>query len=87
MTQLVDGIGVHAIVPKVLFSGTDATMTSVADSWKLIFLSAANVHWGFFSKTLEPVLTIDSGAEVVSVATHHACDDYDKVGIGIFEEL
>ena len=83
MTQLVDGNwGVHAIVPKVLFSGTDATMTSV--SRRLMEadlpLSAANVHWGFFSKTLEPVLTIDSGAEViVEMATHHACDDYDKV--------
>lgn len=42
-------------------------------------LSAANVHWGFFSKTLEPVLTVDSGTEVkVEMATHHACDDYDK---------
>lgn len=27
-------------------------------------LSAANVHWGFFSKTLEPVLTVASGTEV-----------------------
>jgi hypothetical protein len=26
-------LGEFAIVPKVLFSGTDATMTSVADSW------------------------------------------------------
>jgi hypothetical protein len=43
-------------------------------------LSAANVHWGFFSKTLEPALTVDSGTEVkVEMATHHACDDYDKV--------
>jgi acetamidase/formamidase len=43
-------------------------------------LSAANVHWGFFSKTLEPALTVDSGTEVkVEMATHHGCDDYDKV--------
>ena len=85
MTQLVDGnFGVHAIVPKVLFSAsaTDASMTSV--SRRLLEadlpLSAANVHWGFFSKTLAPVLTIDSGAEVVvEMATHHGCDDYDKV--------
>jgi hypothetical protein len=45
-------------------------------------LSAKNVHWGFFSKTLEPVLTVDSGTEVkVEMATHHACDDYDKVSL------
>ena len=87
MTQLVDGnLGVHAIVPKVLFSAvaTDS-MTSV--SRRLLEanlpLSAANVQWGFFSKTLAPVLTIDSGAEVVvEMATHHACDDYDKMILG-----
>jgi len=27
-------------------------------------LSAANVHWGFFSKTVDPVLTVASGTEV-----------------------
>jgi acetamidase/formamidase len=43
-------------------------------------LSHANVHWGFFSKELEPVLTITSGQEVVvEMATHHACDDWDKM--------
>jgi acetamidase/formamidase len=87
ITQLVDGNwGIHAIVPKVLFSATeDAPTTSV--SRRLMDadlpLSAANVHWGFFSKTLDPVLTIDSGAEVVvEMATHHACDDYDKMILG-----
>eukprot|EP00977_Amphora_coffeiformis_P023411 scaffold13297_cov184-Amphora_coffeaeformis.AAC.4 len=43
-------------------------------------LSAANVHWGFFSKTVEPVLTVASGTEVtVEMATHHAGDDYDRM--------
>ena len=43
-------------------------------------LSAANVHWGYFSKNLEPALTVDSGTEVVvEMATHHGCDDYDKM--------
>ena len=46
-------------------------------------LSAENVHWGFFSKTIDPVLTIDSEDEiVVEMATHHACDDYDKMILG-----
>jgi len=41
-------------------------------------LSAANVHWGYFSKTLSPALTISSGDEVeVEMATHHGCDDWD----------
>ena len=41
-------------------------------------LSKDTVHWGYFSKTLAPVLTIASGDEVVvEMATHHACDDWD----------
>jgi acetamidase/formamidase len=86
ITQLVDGNwGVHAIVPKVLFTATDAPMKSVSRRLMEVDLplSAANVHWGFFSKTIAPVLTIDSGAEVVvEMATHHACDDYDKMILG-----
>jgi len=40
-------------------------------------LSAANVHWGYFSTTLSPVLTISSNSTVeVEMATHHGCDDY-----------
>lgn len=43
-------------------------------------LSAENVHWGFFSKNTEPVLTVASGSEVqIEMATHHACDDWDKM--------
>jgi hypothetical protein len=38
------------------------------------------VHWGYFSKMESPVLTVESGDEViVEMATHHACDDYDKM--------
>ena len=45
-----------------------------------IALSADTVHWGYFSKTEEPVISIDSGTEVtVEMATHHACDDWDKM--------
>jgi len=45
-----------------------------------ISLSADTVHWGYFSKVLEPKLTVESGATVVvEMASHHACDDYDKM--------
>lgn len=41
-------------------------------------LSADNVHWGYFSKTLSPVLNVSSGSTVeVEMATHHGCDDWD----------
>lgn len=43
-------------------------------------LNAANVHWGYFSKTLDPVLTIPSNSIVqVEMATHHGCDDWDAM--------
>jgi acetamidase/formamidase len=61
-----------------------------AQNLTTLALSAANVHWGFFSKTLDPVLTIASGDEViVEMATHHACDDYDKMikGDAAMEEI
>mmetsp|Transcript_3233 Transcript_3233/g.4901 ORF Transcript_3233/g.4901 Transcript_3233/m.4901 type:complete len:480 (+) Transcript_3233:426-1865(+) len=45
-----------------------------------IALSNETVHWGYFSKSLEPVVTVDSGTTVtVEMATHHACDDWDKM--------
>jgi hypothetical protein len=37
-------------------------------------LSAANVHWGFFSKEIDPVITIPSETVMtVEMATHHVC--------------
>ena len=87
MTQLVDGNwGVHSVIPKSIFiEVTDDEMTSISrtGSRKLqedvdLKLSKDTVHWGYFSKTLAPVLTIASGDEVVvEMATHHACDDWD----------
>ena len=46
-------------------------------------LNSKNVHWGYFSKELDPVLNITSGQEVVvEMATHHACDDWDRMIAG-----
>ena len=94
MTQLVDGNwGVHAIVPKAIFAdgrqGRRALSANTARKLKArqletpvadLALSKDTVHWGFFSKLLEPKLTIASGETVVvEMASHHACDDYDKM--------
>lgn len=88
VTQAVDGNwGVHAIIPKSIFIPFvgDNPNVSPAGTRKLegeftLPLSAANVHWGYFSKTLDPVLTVPSGSEVVvEMATHHACDDWDRM--------
>jgi acetamidase/formamidase len=57
-----------------------ACMQALVSADSYLELSAVNVHWGYFSKTLTPVLTVESGAEVVvEMATHHACDDWDKM--------
>ena len=91
VTQVVDGNwGVHSVIPKKLFEpyegGGVETGISVERQAPLVAdlpLSADNVHWGYFSKELEPVLTITSGEEVVvEMATHHACDDWDKMIAG-----
>lgn len=88
MTQVVDGnFGVHGVVPKILFSQMNvspvtSTSRNLADEADLK-LSADTVHWGYFSKNETPVLTIESGETVVvEMATHHACDDYDKMILG-----
>ena len=87
VTQVVDGNwGVHGIIPKVLFEPMDGPTTSISRNLldeSNLALSAANVHWGYFSKNLTPALTIESGdVVVVEMATHHACDDYDKMSRG-----
>jgi Acetamidase/Formamidase family len=59
-------------------TGTNGTTTTTT-----LALKAANVHWGYFSKNLTPVLTCPSGTTVVvEMATHHACDDWDAMILG-----
>ena len=43
-------------------------------------LTHATHRAGYFSKELAPVATVASGDEIkVEMATHHACDDWDKM--------
>jgi len=38
------------------------------------------VHWGYFSKSLKPVLEVDSGDFVsIEALTHHANDDFERM--------
>jgi acetamidase/formamidase/AraC-like DNA-binding protein len=38
------------------------------------------VHWGFLSRSLEPILTINSGdAVTIETLTHHANDDFERM--------
>ncbi len=38
------------------------------------------VHWGYFSKSLKPLVTVDSGDYVtIEALTHHANDDFERM--------
>jgi acetamidase/formamidase len=42
--------------------------------------TAATVHWGYFSRSLKPVLSVESGDFVtIETLTHHAYDDYARM--------
>ncbi len=46
------------------------------------FISATDktVHWGYFSKSLKPLVELDSGDYVtIEALTHHAYDDYERM--------
>lgn len=93
VTQVVDGNwGSHSVIPKKIFEAYEESTDETAVSLPVVERSAViadlplnstNVHWGYFSKELDPVLTVTSGDEVVvEMATHHACDDWDKMIAG-----
>lgn len=65
---------------KVVFVLAAASIRSISADGHVLPLNSDNVHWGFFSKDIDPVMNITSGSEiVVEMATHHACDDWDKM--------
>ena len=54
-------------------SGARATRHHVA-------VRKENVHWGYLSRSIPPVLRVSSGAEVViETLTQHAFDDYERM--------
>jgi hypothetical protein len=59
---------VHALVPKDVFENPLGETTPVQAAGlgaPDLALSNRTVHWGYFSKDLEPILTVTSGATVV----------------------
>ena len=54
----------------------DATGAGTAPRHHHLAVAAGHVHWGFFSRALQPVLTVASGDTVtVETLTQHASDD------------
>jgi acetamidase/formamidase len=55
-------------------------VTAKAERHYRLIGNADTVHWGYFSKSLAPVLTINSKDYVtMDLITHHAGDDYDRM--------
>jgi acetamidase/formamidase len=49
----------------------------------LVPVTAATVHWGYFSRSLKPVLSVESGDFVtIETLTHHAYDDHARMIAG-----
>lgn len=84
--------GVHSVIPKAIFEEYEGpndsgvgdseapTVTRKLQADKHLAVSADTVHWGYFSKTIDPVISVTSGEEItVEMATHHACDDWDRM--------
>jgi acetamidase/formamidase len=68
------------LVAVIVFCASAVEVRSDAHADHVLKLSNETVHFGYFSKTLTPKLTISSGQTVVvEMATHHACDDWDKM--------
>jgi hypothetical protein len=43
----------------------------------------ATVHWGYFSRSLKPIVAIEPGDFItIETLTHHAYDDYDRMIAG-----
>jgi acetamidase/formamidase len=59
---------------------SDCNTRAMAPQHYQIIGNANTVHWGFFSKTLAPVLKVQSKDYVtMDLITHHAGDDYDRM--------
>ena len=57
-----------------------ATGTMKAVNHCYIAASADTVHWGYFSKSLKPQVTVEPGDFVtIETLTHHAGDDFDRM--------
>jgi acetamidase/formamidase len=60
-----------------------ATGIASAASHHILPVSAQTVHWGYFSRALKPVLTVQSGDFVtIETLTHHAYDDHARMIAG-----
>lgn len=54
--------------------------TSGDVKYHYVAVSVETVHWGYFSKSLQPVVEVSSGDIVtIETLTHHGTDDYDRM--------
>jgi acetamidase/formamidase/AraC-like DNA-binding protein len=72
--------GAHGAAARVAEIRERAGATEMRSARYHIEVGKDNVHWGYLSRSLPPVLRVPSGAEVViETLTQHAFDDYERM--------
>mmetsp|Transcript_57934 Transcript_57934/g.67600 ORF Transcript_57934/g.67600 Transcript_57934/m.67600 type:complete len:519 (-) Transcript_57934:87-1643(-) len=88
MMQVLDIVVICAVLSTTLVEAGSAPVEAESDYDKVvkivsdhtIVINNETVQWGYFSKNVPPVKKVSSGSIVtVEMATHHACDDWDKM--------
>src|SRR5580700_771441 len=67
---------------EIRMSDSGSRATSQANYY-VVPATAETVHWGYFSRSLKPVLSVESGDFVtIETLTHHAYDDHTRMIAG-----
>lgn len=76
---IISGAKAEQLTPRQLPLPGMATMPGKANHW-YVPTSDKTVHWGYFSKTLKPLIEIDSGDyATIECLTHQAGDDPERM--------
>ena len=69
-----------AALPSAAPAAESPRATEAPHKYHYIPATDKTVHWGYFSKSLRPVLEVDSGDYLtIETLTHHANDDFERM--------
>jgi acetamidase/formamidase len=74
------GAVTSALLPNAALAGDGPPKGAAPHKYHYIPATDKTVHWGYFSKSLKPVVEVDSGDFVtIEALTHHANDDAERM--------
>ncbi|MEM9447263.1 MAG: acetamidase/formamidase family protein [Cyanobacteria bacterium P01_E01_bin.6] len=77
------GVSIATIVGLGALFSNEGRVVAAAHAEHYLAATAETVHWGYFSQSLEPKLTVESGDIItVETLTHHANDDAERMVTG-----